>query len=95
MKLHFKIFLIFFFSFQALSREVVIINYKENTKQISFLKKYLADRFDENIVRYIKSDRPCENIIKEALLNICVDEQNEVQVINSRNEILKNTLGQI
>lgn len=95
MKLHFKIILIILISFKTLSREVIIINYKENTKQISFLKKYLTDRFDENIVRYIKSDKPCGNVIKEALLNICVDEHNEIQVINSRNKVLRNTLGQI
>lgn len=98
MKLIFK--LAFTFTIATLNsslwaRDIVVVTYKNESENYKYFVQKMHQEVTEKLVKTIQSDLPCEDKFQSAILHICFDEKDQINLVRQNIEVLQRSLSRL
>ena len=94
MKLFFSIFLLLIIVLNLNAREIIVISFNRNKVKADEINKLLTEKFDipETLITIKKQNKGCHKI-KDAILQICINEEGNLTFPVIKKDIVKHTFN--
>lgn len=95
MKLNFKIIILFTIANFTQARELIVFSYKTKTPNVEFMLESMKEEVTEKLLTVLEKDNPCEDIYKDSILHVCINENDELKIIRQNIEVLKRSISKL